>query len=145
MIDGRYSADESTQWSIALVGDEAWTNYVLEVDVVTNNWNWPVRIIVRAQGGSYMALETNCSDTSWILVSEGKENKIATSKDGGLTGRIDWHTNRIRIEVVDSIYTAYSDNRLLVRVQDNTLTHGRVGLAMKRKGSFDNLLVSQLP
>ena len=143
MIDGTLTADRQNKWNITLVGDERWTEYTLEVDVLTDNWNYPVRIIVRSQGSSYMVLETNCCNTYWILVTEGKEHVIAESEDGGLTGSIFWNTNHFRIEVNDNIYTAYSDNVLLLRVQDSTLSNGKVGISLNYPARFDNFSVQE--
>ena len=128
-----------------MVGDESWTNYAVEVDVLTNDWNFPVRIIVRAQGRFHMVLQTNCCGTSWILVTNGEERVIAMSGKRGLTGGVVWHTDRLRIEVQGDIYTVYRDEEILLRVQDNTLSNGRVGLALDHTKRFDNFQVTELP
>ena len=143
MIDGTLTADEQNRWNMTFVGDERWKDYTVNVDVLPYNWNWPIRILVRSQGSSYMALETNCCNTYWILVTEGKEHVIAESEDGGLFSQYPWRTNHFKIEVEDNIYTAYSNNVLLLRVQDHTLSNGRVGLAMNHSTRFDNFSVQE--
>jgi len=148
MVDGKYTADPSDAWSLTFVGDIGWTDYAVDVDVFYLTWEYPVRIIVRAQDGSYMALETGSFDTDWILFSEGDSRVIAHSNQGGLTMRGGWHKNHLRIEVKGTIYTAYSDGTMLLRVQDTSLGNGRVGLAFKYKREntprFDNFLVAEL-
>jgi len=103
MIDGTLTADEQNRWNMTFVGDERWKDYTVNVDVLPYNWNWPIRILVRSQGSSYMALETNCCTTNWILVTEGKEHVIAESEDGGLFSQYPWRTNHFKIEVEDNI------------------------------------------
>ena len=71
VVDGKYTADASKDWSMTFVGDVGWTDYAVDVDVFSRNRQWPVRIIVRAQDGSYMVLEATGGKTDWIIVSEG--------------------------------------------------------------------------
>jgi len=153
MVDGKYTADQSETWSEALVGDVGWTDYAVDVDVffhgATGKAN-PIRIIVRAQGTSYMALTADCLDADWFLISEGESHMIGHKDQAGLNCYHvhDWNQTHLRVEVRDAIYAAYKDGTLLLRVQDNTFTSGRVGLASKYRHEnttrFDNFRVTEL-
>jgi uncharacterized protein YraI len=129
VVDGWYTADPADTWSVTLAGDEGWTDYALDVDVRFYDWNFLVRVIVRASGGAYLVLQTNCCGTDWILVGDGQERKLAHSSAAGLSGGSGWRQNHLKVEVKGDIYIAYSDGIKLLQVQDTTLRNGRVGLA----------------
>lgn len=150
MVDSKYTADPGDTWSLTFVGDVGWTDYAVDVDVFyygEQGYFLPVRIIVRAQDGSYMALETGLSDTDWILVSEDGPRVIAHSDQGRLS-HYGWNKIHLKIEVKGTIYTAYSDGTMLLRVQDATFESGRVGLAFRypieNTPRFDNFVVTEL-
>jgi len=145
MVDGAYTADSDGGWNVSLVGSESWRDIAIDVDVITDDWNYPVRIIVRAYQGSYLIMETNCCSTYFILIDNGTETTIAESDAGGLTGSIYLHTNNIRIEALNNIYTVYVDGVKLLTVQDNTLPTGRVGLGLDYEARYDNFLVESIP
>jgi hypothetical protein len=148
MVEGAYWADPSGSWSIALVGDDNWKDYAVDVDVIYNDWNTPdVRIIVRAVGNSYMAFQTHCCDSIWLLVSDGQAREIATSNNGGLRGGLSG-SSHLRVEAKGNLYTAYSEGNRLLMVQDDTLSAGRAGLSVVndsyRWRRFDNFKVTAL-
>jgi DNA-binding CsgD family transcriptional regulator len=145
MVDGAYTADDINDWNVILVGSEAWRDIVINVDAITNDWNYPMRVIVRAYQGKYLVMETDCCGIRFILNVDGEERIIAESDARGLTGSIDWHTNHIRIEASSGIYTLFIDGVKLLTVQDNTFESGRVGLSLDYENSrFDNFSVQQL-
>ncbi len=145
MVDGAYTADDINDWNVILVGSEAWRDIVINVDAITNNWNYSMRVIVRAYQGKYLVMETDCCGIRFILNVDGEERIIAESDARGLTGSIDWHTNHIRIEASNGIYTLFIDGVKLLTVQDNTFESGRVGLSLDYENSrFDNFSVQQL-
>jgi hypothetical protein len=152
MVDGKYTADRSEDWSEVLVGDVGWTNYAVDVDVffhsATGKAN-PIRIIVRAQDTLYMAFVADCVDADWLLISEEEPRVVAHSDQAGLTCKVHyWRQTHLRVEVRDTIYAAYKDGTLLLQVQDDTFTSGRVGLASKYRlentTRFDNFRVTEL-
>jgi len=132
VVNGQLTADPGHDWSVILVGDSGWSDYVLEVDAYNYSWSYPIRIIVRERNGNYLALQTNCCETDWIAVSGTSENVIAHLDKGGLSfSRSEGFVrNHFRIEVVGQMYSAYIDGSLYLQVQDQTLSNGRVGLAL---------------
>jgi Sigma-70, region 4 len=148
MVNGRLTADPSDLMSLIMVGDENWTNYTVNVDVYNYDWNYPVRVIVRAAGGNYLAFQTNCCNTDWFLVSGPDEKSIAHFDKGGLkfSGFTGFMKDQIRVEVSGQTYSGYVDGKLYLQVQDATLTSGAVGLAFQYAFNdttqFDNFMVS---
>lgn len=149
MVNGAYAADPSDTWSLTLVGDTGWIDYAVDVDVIYYFSFRPLRIVVRAQDASYMALETDDGDTDWITVSDGTSRVIAHSGEGALIHGGGWNQTHLRIEVQGSIYTAYADGVMLLRVQDGTLAGGRVGLGIRNDSEntprFEDFRVTALP
>jgi DNA-binding CsgD family transcriptional regulator len=133
MVNGMYKADPSDDMQVTLVGDDAWTDYAVDVDVHENGiGGYPVRVIVRAQGGRYVALETACCESNLVVVGDGPDRIVAHSDTGGLKNRVyEWTQSHLRVEVRGDIYTAYSDGTLLFTAQEGTLTRGMVGLGMQ--------------
>ena len=131
MVDGKYTADPSDEWSLTLVGDVGWTDYRIDVDVEYFKDYEPMGIVVRAQNGSHIAFETDAFDSEWILVTEGTSRVIAHGDKGGLRRMFgeDKFVSHLTIEVDGSIYTAYSAGSILLQVQDTSFSSGRVGLA----------------
>jgi DNA-binding CsgD family transcriptional regulator len=150
MVNGRYKTDRSDTMSLTLAGDEAWTDYAVDVDVYENGLTgFPVRVIVRASEGRYIAFETHCCLADLILVGLGADRMIAHSDQAGIISHIDqWNTNHLRVEVRGDIYAAYANGKLMLRAQDSTLSQGRVGLGAKTmfndKPLFDNFKVTPL-
>lgn len=155
MIDGQYTADQSNSWSIVTIGDAGWKNYTVDVDIYSYQRS-AIRILLRYQNGSYIALETggrqSSIGSSWILSNQGSSTVIAFNNAGGLNGGwAKYLQTHIQIEVKDSIYSAYSDGELLLRVQDSAFTSGGVGLAIQdysvdnNTTRFDNFEVTPLP
>jgi hypothetical protein len=150
MVDGKYKVDPSSSMSLTFVGDETWTDYAVDVDVYEDGLTgYPVRVIVRAGEGWYVAFETNCCDSDLLLVGMGDDRIIAHSDDGGITSRVGtWNTSHLRVEVKGDIYAAYSNGELILRAQDATLSQGRVGLAARTRYDdiplFDNFRVTRI-
>ncbi len=145
MVDGAYTAGDIDDWNVSLVGGEEWRDVVINVDAITDNWNYSMRVIVRAYQGQYLVMDTNCCGSRFILIVDGQETVIGESEARGLTGSIDWHTNHIRIEARNGIYILFIDGVKLLTVQDNTFESGRVGLSLDYENSrFDNFSVQQL-
>jgi DNA-binding CsgD family transcriptional regulator len=148
MVNGRLTADPSDLMSLIVVGDENWTDYTVNVDVFNYDWNYPVRVIVRAAGGNYLAFQTNCCNTDWFLVSGPEEKSIAHFDKGGLkfSGFSGFMKDQIRVEVSGQTYSGYVDGKLYLQVQDATLTSGAVGLAFQyafeNTTQFDNFSVA---
>jgi hypothetical protein len=82
VVDGRLTTDPNDDWSLILVGDQEWSNYAVDVDVWSDEWFYPVRIIVRTQDAGYVAIETDINGTDWILSSDGGSRVIAHRDEG---------------------------------------------------------------
>ena len=150
MVDGKYKVDPSSSMSVTFVGDETRTDYAVDVDVYEDGLTgFPVRVIVRAREGRYVAFETDCCESDLLLVGMGDDRIIAHSDNGGITSRVNtWNTSHLRVEVKGDIYAAYANGKLLLRAQDTTLSQGRVGLAARTKYDdqplFDNFKVTRI-
>lgn len=147
MVNGKLTADPSDQPSIILVGDDNWSNYVVDVDVFNYDWNYSVGIIVRASQGKYMVFQTNCCEANWIFANGASESIIAHSDERGLTfsGFSGFAKNHIHLEVNGQMYTAYIDGKLYLQVQDSSLSNGKVGLKFQypfeNTTQFDNVKI----
>lgn len=144
VVDGHFTADLYSGWAIALVGDENWSDYVIEANAYSDYYYIPVRIIVRANKGGYLAFEFNNEETIWLISRQGKETKIAegdsTYDNNG--------SNNIRIEVKGDIFTAYINGAQLLQIQDTNFPRGKVGLGFNTTYSvvwFDNFSVRENP
>jgi hypothetical protein len=149
VVNGHLTTDENDDWRRIFVGDSAWQNYAVEVDAYSEDWFYPVQIIVRAQQGTYVAFETDFNNTDFILYGGGDPAVIAHSDAGvsSQSGRRNEWTYRLRVEAVDDIFSAYIDGNLVLQVQDSTLSTGRTGLAFDTAYStwFDNFQVNGIP
>ena len=59
-----------------------------------------------------------------------------------------WTTSRVRVEVQGDIYSAHLNSILVLRVQDDTFSTGRVGLGTTRSSEnvrSDNFAVAPIP
>lgn len=144
VIDGCFQPDDSNTWSVALVGDEKWSDYAIDVDLITVNDSYPFRIIARASKTGFMALEAS-EDSRITLYQDGEEKSVAFSYSESSLYRKRF---TLRFEVKGSFYTAYLNGNQILRVQDTTLTSGRAGLAAKTVGAtwrlFDSFKVTSL-
>jgi len=148
IVNGRLTTDKNDDWRRILVGDPSWQNYAVEVDAWSEDWFYPVQIIVRTQQGTYVAMQTDIHNTDFILYNGGEPLTIAHSDvgvDDQSGDRYNW-TYRLRVEVVGDIFTAYINGNMILQVQDSTLSKGRAGLAFQTYYStwFDNFQVSEL-
>lgn len=152
VVNGRLATDPTGGWRRILVGDPAWRDYAVDVDVWSEDWFYPVQIIVRAQQGGYIALQTNIHDTEFILYASGDSHIIAHSDvgvDDSGGGRYKWNYH-IRVEANGDLYTVYLDGTRLLQVQDATFNSGHAGLAFETASYmdstwFDNFQVAALP
>jgi len=126
MLNSQLKADVSDVPSIILVGNQTWSDYIVDVNVFSTCTIASVRIIVRYTSSSYIALQTACDSTKWIIVTGTTEKTIATLNKGGLGSSSKAH---IRIEVIRQSYSAYINGSLYLQTQDSTFTTGKVGLA----------------
>ena len=148
-VDGAYTAAPATGWSLTLVGNTGWADYAIDVDVVFQLSTYPIRIVVRALDGSYMALETDCCNTYWILGSKAGSRPVAHSARGALTYDGDrWSKRHLRIEVRGDAYSAYVDDVPLLATQMRALDRGRVGLGLncpiESMPRFEDLRIAEL-
>jgi hypothetical protein len=149
VVNGHLTTDDNNDWRRIFVGDTAWQNYAVEVDVWSEDWLYPVQIIVRAQQGTYVAMQTTINTTDFILYGGGDPLVIAHS-DIGVTAQSGARyeaTYHLRVEAVGDIFTAYINGNMVLQVQDATLPNGRTGLAFRTYYSdwFDNFQVTALP
>lgn len=149
-VEGTYTAAPANGWSLTLVGDTGWVDYAIDVDVVFQLTTYPIRIIVRELDGSYMALETGCRNTYWILAGEAGSQAVAHSPKGALRYDRDlWSRRHLRIEVKGDVYSAYVDGVPLLTAETAVLTVGRVGLAVNCPNEsmprFEDLRIVEMP
>ena len=149
MINGTYTTGQTgsdDEFSLAVIGDESWRDYAVDVDVSHQNWGCDVCLVVRARGSTFMKFGTDCCKSRLVLVVEGNEQELVEVDEGGLhdlRGR-----SHLRLEVRGSIYAAYSNGKQILRVQDTTLESGMAGLCSEgcypNGHSFDNFRVTEL-
>jgi hypothetical protein len=125
VVDGQLTADSDNTWAKILVGDVAWTNYVVEAEIIASDAK--VEIIVRANNNGYMTFRITYGNSYWVLYSQGNEQIIATSTSGHSSFSGARHT--YRLEANSDIYSISIDGNLLTQVQDGTFKNGRAGLA----------------
>lgn len=147
VVNGHLSTDENDDWRRIFVGDTSWQDYAVEVDAWSEDWFYPVQILIRSHQGTYIAMQTNIHNTDFILFGGGEPTTIAHSDigvDDQSGNRYNW-TYHLRVEVVGDIFTAYINGNMILQVQDSTFSKGRVGLAFQTYYStwFDNFKVSE--
>jgi Glycosyl hydrolase family 59 len=139
----------SDPWTLA--GDESWTDYHLEVDVLVSETG-PLTLIGRIDsansfhegiypGGYVFKLEPNGGP--WELLSTNDHATpivLATGKIELLT--LQWH--HVDFSFHGDRISISLDNKSLVNIQDKTHTHGMAGLGTGwNQGQFDNLSISK--
>jgi len=127
VIDGHLTADTGFEWQITYIGDENWQNYKIEVTTFSEDFVYPIRVILRASNKGYIAFEYNKSDIEWILVNNGVETVLLE-----VTMRFDWNrTYKITVIADEDIFTAMVDGIQISQIQDTTFQKGKVGLGFK--------------
>lgn len=149
MVNGQLTADPSNNYVTILVGDNQWTDYVIDVDVhkTDTNAGFPVGIIVRANNGNYLIYQWSCCDTDWILVNGTSRTIIAHLDQGIITssGAGNTSKNHLHVEVHGQTFTGSVDEKLYLTVSDPTISSGMVGLTFnypfQNTFRFENFIV----
>jgi len=132
MMNGTYKPDwMQSEWAVILVGDENWTDYVVEA-VCPPHHNTPssfIGIIVREYKGKHIRIESSRETTTAYLVDAGGGHEIA-SADGSLTEHKEFGTGKVVVK--GSIFEVYRNGQLIMTFEDKTCRQGRVGLAARR-------------
>lgn len=154
MVDGAYAADDpGGRWAYSMVGDVAWQDYAVEVDVavrcLTMHWG-QIGVLVRSKSpGEGIQFQNN----RWVLSSQGQSKVIAEANQGlpdacmGSTGTTPWEVSHLRVEAHGNTYSAYINGVLVSRVQDGTFAAGRAGLGTTTSlevSRFDDFVVVPL-
>ena len=129
-----------------MTGDTSWTDYAIEYDLRAN---WRDRGV---KPGYSPGLGWR---TNGLRVSDGRNSaRLLDVKDRqakviaeGSVGFLDIQPPfSVRVEAKGDIYRMFTSGVLHMTVQDDTLTHGRVGFYEAGTGAwFDNFKVSPLP
>jgi O-glycosyl hydrolase len=135
--------------SFALVGDVAWTNYTVSVDVNLRQAGI-AKLIGRANTqarpqSKQAGYELRISDTgAWTLAKRDTAATLTTLASGTTTapGLGSWHT--LTLDLQGSAITAKVDGATLATVRDGTYPAGQVGLGVVgyQTDQFDNLSVT---
>ena len=120
------------------------------MDVWSDEWFYPVQILVRVQDSGFLAIEMDIGGIDWILYEDGNETLIAQSDTGidRVSGgsRFD-SVYHIRIDAKDDIFSVYIDGIRVLQVQDSTFGWGRIGFAYRTPYEstwFDNFRVEPI-
>lgn len=151
MIDGTYGTDKGG-WAYSIVGDPGWEDYVVEVDVLSRCIaGYATGIFVRRTSpGNGLLFRFHCCDMKWILQQNGKSTTIAHVDDGIRShgcGNMTWGSTHVKLEAKGNTYSTYVNGKLVNRVQDDTMSRGRVGLGTTRSSDrvrFDNFVVTAI-
>lgn len=151
VVNGKLSPDEYNSWVYAFVGDENWMNYSVYVDIYSCQ-SRPFRLIVRRREDldTSMIVEikmaySSLSTIQFMLHKAGQDTPIGPANGiagAGCGGR------RYRVDVNEDIYSVFESDKLILRIEDNTLTAGNLGIGVNASGpesSFDNFNITELP
>lgn len=138
----------------AYVGDNNWTNYVVEFDLeylLYSGFNF--NIMIRRQNDSdYMAFQLNtfnrCS-MKWVKVINGIETEIVNSETR-ISGSYSDCPGKYKIEITGNTYKTIRNSQLLLTFTDNTYSSGGVGILSttpdeRFKFIVDNFQIISLP
>ncbi|HMS00807.1 MAG TPA: hypothetical protein PKE62_16270 [Anaerolineales bacterium] len=148
IVNGNLTTDAVGGERLILIGDENWQNYAVDVDAWSNEWFYPVKIIVRYQQRGYLSFESTYYESNFVIHSGGNNQVIAHTE----TGTADFGGNRygamyhLRVEAIDDVFTAYINGNMVLQVQDGTYSIGRIGLAFDTSYEpnwFDNFRAEQ--
>jgi hypothetical protein len=147
MVDGHLTTTgPQPPQSIIMTGDTSWTDYAIEYDLRANWRDRGVnRVILRDSGGEQMAFEfSDGRNSARLLYVKDRQAKVIAE---GSVGFLDIQPPfSVRVEAKGDIYRLFTSGVLHMTVQDDTLTHGRVGFYEAGTGAwFDNFKVSALP
>jgi hypothetical protein len=147
MVDGHLTTTgPQPPQSIIMTGDTSWTDYAIEYDLRANWRDRGVnRVILRDSGGEQMAFEfSDGRNSARLLYVKDRQAKVIAE---GSVGFLDIQSPfSVRVEAKGDIYRMFTSGVLHMTVQDDTLTHGRVGFYEAGTGAwFDNFKVSPLP
>ena len=145
ILNEQLTAGTNAEVSLIFTGDERWADYAIDVDIdlySPNNYCEMI-IIARASDKGYVSYQTcgYCCQSLRLVTNEGV-TALADAGTGDLEG-----SHHIRLECYKDMYTVYADGARVMRVQDGTLSSGRVGLGNRQSfgtSSFDNFKVSAL-
>jgi len=150
VVDGHLTTNPDNGLVKIVVGNTQWTDYVVDVDIWSEDWYFPIMIIVRDQGQGYIAFQTSINYSEWIKYSNGTLQTIAQTDAGigGLNGTERYNEiYHVTVEVNKDIYTVYSNGNKLLQAQDNQFVNGRVGISYETHNYqvwFDNFKVVSL-
>lgn len=149
VVDGKLTADPSDDWSMILIGQDDWADYVVDVDVFAYSRDYPIGIVVRANAGNYLIYQATCCNTEMVLVQGKARSVLSEISQIGLqyvfsTGPT---ANRFHIEVYKQRYVAYSTSAILIQsIQNAALQSGQVGIAFRAPiedtPRFDNFTIT---
>jgi hypothetical protein len=151
MVDGTYAADDKDTWSYVMVGDPGWRDYAVEVDVTAKaiHSGDAIAILLRSKGpNDGMRFDIDGFNSKWVLYKEGQSTDLSESQGQLAYTHGQWYTTNLRVEAKGDMYSAYLNGERIMRIQDNSLASGQVGLATAYSSNeirFDNFIVEPVP
>lgn len=139
----------------AYVGNNDWTNYVVEFDVNNLQWSsYNFIIMIRRQSDSdYMGLQfktINYCKLKWVKVTNGNETEIVNSETNVSNPPGECYGRSYKIEATGNTYKTFGNGQLLLTFTDDTFANGGVGLLSTSTHkdfvfSIDNFQIKSLP
>jgi len=143
VVDGHYIGDkENDNLQTTFIGGENWQNYRIDVTSYSDDFLYPVQIMVRANNNGYLAFRVTNWYIEWVLVNSGNE-VVIVDKQVQQPERYK-ATYKISVDVNNDIFSGFVNGVQLLQIQDSTFPRGRVGLGYESPYLvwFDNFSIT---